>query len=388
MKIDCSRRNLLRALPAAAIAPAALPLLGRAATCGETAPMARSASEDRGVWIHPERYFTTTDAAAGRSQVRAMVQRYADAGFNLLLPWTLSGYLLAVEDPRLRAQHPSANWDALSVIIEEADQAGLKVDMWYSFTEYRGPASPEFDPAYGGDPAWRAINSEKMLTGKDEGDGAWEVCAQHAGARRWQHALLMRALKRYPKLRGLHIEEPGYDSKDYCLCPLCSRLFNEIHEMSLTDHLQSQQAQDMKTIGNSAFAWELREELNQNAPNIVYSMNGSYDWRHDRARGRDWGRWAISGWIDSFVPQVYEEDVDAFRKHLRITLDDIGSVCPVHAGIGLAWSEGKNEIGTVLRQIDAARQMGAAGIVLFHGAAFSDDDLKALKQGPFRSSAA
>jgi uncharacterized lipoprotein YddW (UPF0748 family) len=163
------------------------------------------------------------------------------------------------------------------------------------------------------------------------------------------------------------------------------RLFKEIHGLPLAEHLQSQQAQDLKTIGNSAFAWELREELQSKAPGIVYSMNGGNDWREDRVQGRDWGRWALSGWIDSFVPQVYEEKMDAFRKQLQITLDDIGAACPVHAGIALAWSGGKNDIGTVLRQIDLARDMGSQGIVLFHGAAFSDDDLKALRQGPFRN---
>ncbi len=372
-------------LPAAAAVQMALPAVAQGVQCAKPALSRATHAEDRGVWIHPERYFTTSDGKAGREQVRAMVRRYADAGFNLLLPWTVSGYLAALDDPRLQARHPSATWDALGAIIDEAAVQGMGVDLWYSFTDYRGPASPEFDAAYGGNPAWRALSGARARTGKDEGDGAWVVCPQHVEARQWQHKLLMRTLKRYPKVRGLHIEEPGYGTKDYCLCELCVRLFKEIHGLPLAEHLQSQQAQDLKTIGNSAFAWELREELQSKAPGIVYSMNGGNDWREDRVQGRDWGRWALSGWIDSFVPQVYEEKMDAFRKQLQITLDDIGAACPVHAGIALAWSGGKNDIGTVLRQIDLARDMGSQGIVLFHGAAFSDDDLKALRQGPFRN---
>jgi len=370
-------------LPAVAAAPAVLAAPANASTL-DAAHVTSPSAKYRGLWIHPERYFTTSDAKEGRAQVRAMVARYADAGFNTLLPWTVSGYLVAVEDARQRDKHPSASWDMLGVIVEEAQQASMRVDMWYSYTEYRGPASPEFDPKYGGDPSWRALNEDKIRLNKDEADGAWNVCPQHAGARQWQYALLMRALKRYPALRGLHIEEPGYDTKAYCLCALCTRLFEEVHNKPLLDNLQSQPAQDLKTIGNSAFAWEMREQLRAGAPGIIYSMNGGHDWRHDRLRGRDWGRWAISGWLDYFVPQVYEESVEAFADHLHVTVKDIGFACPVYAGIAIDWSEGKNNIDMVVRQIHASREQDVQGLVLFHGAAFSDADLKALKQGPFR----
>jgi uncharacterized lipoprotein YddW (UPF0748 family) len=382
-----SRRRLLQMVPAVLAAKAAAETLPAVQTVPRPAPLGltHAGGEDRGIWIHPERSLTTRDAQQGRAQVRTMVSRYVDAGFNLLLPWTVSGYLAAVDEPRLRDAHPSASWDALQVLAEEADAQKINVDIWYSFTEYRGPKSPEFDPVYGGDPAWRAIHNEKFKSGKDEADGAWNVCAQHAPARRWQLDLLERALKRYPTVRGLQIEEPGYDSGEYCLCALCRKLFEEIHGLPLEEHLQTQQAQDLKTIGNSAFVWELREYLRAKHPQMMYTINGGCDWRRDRRRGRDWGRWALSGWMDAFIPQAYEENVEAFRRNLHLTIDDLGRACAIQAGIALAWSEGKNDIEMVIRQIDAAREIGSKGILLFHGAAFSDDDLKKLAKGPFRS---
>ena len=377
-----SRRRLLQMAPAAAVAGKLV--------IAETAPkqkpqgLERASGEDRGIWIHPERYLTTRDPEQGRAQVRTMVSRYVDAGFNLLMPWTVSEYLVAVEDPRLQSAHPSASWDALKVITEEADAQGINVDIWYSYTEYRGPKSAEFDPAFGGDPAWRAIPMDKFRSGKDEADGAWNVCPQHEPARRWQMRLLDAALKRYPTARGIQIEEPGYDTSEYCLCALCRKLFEQVNGTALEDHLQSQQAQDLKTIGNSAFVWELREYLRANHPQMTFTINGGHDWRRDRKRGRDWGRWAVSDWMDAYIPQVYEEDIDSFRRNLHLTIDDIGRACAVQAGIALAWSTGKNDLGMLIRQIDAARELGAKGVLLFHGAAFSDDDLKQLAKGPFR----
>lgn len=380
-----SRRRILQMVPAALAAQTAARAL---AATSDSVPSAavgltHASGEDRGIWIHPERSLITRDAKQGRILVHDMVSRYVDAGFNLLMPWTVSGYLMAVENASLQDAHPSASWDALAVLLEEADAQKVNVDIWYSFSEYRGPKSPEFDPKYGGDQAWRAIHSDKFKTGKDEADGAWNVCVQHAAARRWQLELLDRALKRYPTARGLQIEEPGYDSGQYCLCALCRRLFNEIHGIPLEEHLQSQQAQDLKTIGNSAFVWELREYLRAKHPQMTFTVNGGSDWRRDRRRGRDWGRWALSGWMDAFIPQVYEENIESFRRQLHRTIDDLGSACAVQAGLALAWSEGKNDIATVMRQIDAAREIGAKGILLFHGAAFTDADLKQLQKGPF-----
>jgi len=385
--ISISRRRLMQMVPAVFASEATPPLLQaqQPPTAAMPIGLTHAGGEDRGVWIHPERYLTTRDDREGRAQVRTMVNRYVDAGFNLLLPWTVSGYLAAVEDPRLQQAHPSASWDALGVLLEEAQAQKINVDIWYSYTEYRGPKSPEFDPAFGGDPAWRAIHSEKFKSGKDEADGAWNLCPIHAPARRWQLDLLGRALKRYSSARGVQIEEPGYDTGEYCLCALCRNLFQQIHGLPLEQHLQSQQAQDLKTIGNSAFVWELREFLGSQHPQMLYTINGGADWRRDRRRGRDWGRWALSGWMDAFIPQVYEENVEAFRRNLQRTIDDLGRACPVQAGIALVWSEGKNDIGMVIRQMDAARELGAKGILLFHGAAFSDADLAQLRKGPFRT---
>ena len=145
-----SRRRILQMVPAALAAQTAARAL---AATSDSVPSAavgltHASGEDRGIWIHPERSLITRDAKQGRILVHDMVSRYVDAGFNLLMPWTVSGYLMAVENASLQDAHPSASWDALAVLLEEADAQKVNVDIWYSFSEYRGPKSPEFDPKY------------------------------------------------------------------------------------------------------------------------------------------------------------------------------------------------------------------------------------------------
>src|SRR5262249_43091950 len=117
--------------------------------------------EARGVWLHPENLFDA-DPAKGKEQVRAMVRRLGDAHFNLILPWIKSDYLVALEDAEYRKKHPTAGWDALGALIEEATRAGISVQLWYAFTEYRSAGSPDFDPRVGGNPQWAARRIDEM----------------------------------------------------------------------------------------------------------------------------------------------------------------------------------------------------------------------------------
>jgi uncharacterized lipoprotein YddW (UPF0748 family) len=390
-----TRRRMLQLMGAIPVAGA----LARAAQAQTAVPFAkmapvprapRPAKEVRAMWIHPEQH-TAAGEKEGKEQIKVMVNRFAAANFNTLLPWTVSGYLAALEHESYRKDHPTARWDALGVLIDEATKAGLDVDMWYSFTDYRDLGSPEFNPAVGGSPEWMAKRLDEVVPGqtlmKFEGSRPENVCPQHHAARAWMQAQLERTIERYPKLHGLHIEEPGYGTKGYCVCPLCRGVFEQLHGRKLTDSIESPQAEDFRTLGNSAFIEEIREQLAQKHPQMVLSANGGYDWRHDRIRGRDWGRWGASGWLRYYVPQVYVSDIDQFREQLSLTLDDIGESCPVYAGMALDSTSGKNTIENICEQIAAARDLGAPGVALFHGAVFTDDHLRVLKQGPFRKPA-
>jgi len=394
-KVTVSRRRMMQlmsSLPvASALAGTSQAQLGTPAVKMAPVPRApRPAKEVRAIWIHPEQHISASEKE-GKAQIKTMVERFAAANFNLLLPWTVSGYLAAMDHESYRKDHPAASWDYLGVLIDEAAKAGLDVDMWYSFTDYRDPGSPEFNPAIGGSPEWMAKRLDEVVPGqtlmKFEGSRPENVCPQHYQARAWMQAQLERTIARYPKLHGLHIEEPGYGTKGYCVCPLCRGVFEQLHGRKLTEALETPQAEDFRALGNSAFVEEIREQLAQKHPQLLLSANGGFDWRHDRIRGRDWGRWGASGWLRYYVPQVYVADINTFREQLALTLADIGHSCPVYAGMALDSTSGKNTIENICQQIEVSRELGTPGVALFHGAVFTDDHLKVLKQGPFRKPA-
>src|SRR5689334_12257880 len=105
-------------------------------------------NEARGVWLHLTDF--SIDPVQGKKEVHETVQKFADANFNLIMPWVLSEYVAALSDTNYLPAAPSAKWDALGELTHEAALRKMKVEIWYSFTYYKSPQSPEFDPKHVG----------------------------------------------------------------------------------------------------------------------------------------------------------------------------------------------------------------------------------------------
>ena len=344
-------------------------------------------TEARGVWIHPQR-LCDADPAKGKEQVRSAVQRLAEAHFNLILPIISTGYLVALDDPAHLASHPLARWDAIGLLIDEASRAGLATHLWYAFSEVRSLDSPDFDPRAGGDPGWAARHIYELLPDPRTGRLAprrrgTEVCPLHPQARSWQLALLGKTFQRYPALKGIHLEEPGYASGE-CVCDLCLKVFAEIYGKPLPESIRSFEADVFRTVGTTAFVSELYQLVRKSHPEFVFSANGDYDWPSDWKKGRDWASWAGLGWLDYYTPQVYMSDMVKFRRGLDSTMKVLGQRCATYAGIGVRWDGGSNSPNEIVRQIEASREMGAEGTILFSGSSVSDELLRSLVGGPFR----
>ncbi len=340
--------------------------------------------------VHPEQMFDA-DPAKGKQQVKDLVGKIAGANFNLILPWTQSGYLAALEDAECRKDHPTAAWDALGMLIDEAGQRGIETHLWYSFTDYKTASSPEFNPRTKGNPQWAARRLDEFVpdskTGKVVPRRMDCVCPQHPGARRWHIDTLSRALDRYPRVTGVHIEEPGYGYLGYCVCDLCREVFPKLHGTPMEKAVNTPEAEDFATMGTGAFMRDLRNMLLKRNPKLIFSTNGGYNWRGDRRLGRDWARWARNGWLDFYLTQIYLQQMDAYRQRLSVTLKDLKGDCEVYAVVAFKWSGGQNTVDTIVGQIEETRRLGVKGIGLFSAGSCTDELYERLRTGPFRKPA-
>ena len=80
---------------------------------------------------------------------------------------------------------------------------------------------------------------------------------------------------------------------------------------------------------------------------------------HDR-RYQDWQEWLRRGILDVACPMAYTDSLPLFRERIRTAVATVGGG-RVWAGIGAY----RNTVDGTVAQIGVARELGAAGIVLF-----------------------
>jgi uncharacterized lipoprotein YddW (UPF0748 family) len=346
--------------------------------------------EGRAIWWHPEKL--SPEPAAGRAQIEAFVKRCALANLNLILPWTRSDYLVALDDPKYQKRFPTAKWDALGCLIETAAKHHIQVHLWYSLTYYKEHDSPEFNPEAGGNPDWAAVREDELVPGKDGKvqPRRWaDVCNLHADARTFTLNLLEKTLQRYPKVGGLHIEEPGFGYAGNCVCPLCQSVYKEIYGTNIVGKTQLPAAVDLKCLATTDFMRRLREMMLKRDKSLILSTNGGYSWTSDRYSGRDWGIWAKHGWIDYYAPQIYVANTATLAERSKRTVNDIGRDTHVYVGIRLRVKQEKDRdlsAAELCEFVKTIRAAGARGIALFWADVFTDAQAEALRNGPFNES--
>lgn len=343
---------------------------------------ADTSKEARGVWLHLTDF--SADPDEGKKQVQQVVERLANANFNLIMPWVLSEYAAALTDTNYLSAAPTAKWDSLGEVVREAHRRGIQTHIWYSFTYYKSGNSPEFDPKHGGDPKWAAWSLGSF---QKKENAITDLCPLHPEARQWELKLIESLLDRYTNVFGIHIEEPGFGYPKSCVCELSRSVFKSIHGKDLETMIDSPRAEDFRCMATTEFIRELRERVNQRQPKPILSVNGGPLWRGDRTLGRDWKHWAELGWLDYYAAQIYSAQFEAFSSYAKTVLNDMSAHCPVFVGIGVKWSGGETALPVVLKQVEEARARGSKGILFFSAKHLTDEYLNALKAGPFKESA-
>jgi uncharacterized lipoprotein YddW (UPF0748 family) len=340
----------------------------------------------RAVWVDAVR-ICSDDPVQGKADILQFVRRMADANFNLMLVFVTSDYVRALDPAVPASVDRRAKWDAAGQLIAAAHEHGMRVHLWYSFIGGRSRRSPEFNPAFGGDPAWVAVNADQRVpdrkTGAVQPPRMADVCPDHPEARQWEIQTIERALDRYPLVEGVHLEEPGYTIDNYCVCDLCQQRFKALYGTDLIDHIGDPTATDFRCANVTAFVNELRTRLKKRPRRLVFSCNGGYRWQRERLLGRDWRRWARDRWLDYYVAQIYTPNLPDFEQRVGQVIDDVGPQTPVIAGIAVQWSTGTNTVENAVGEVDVARRMGAKGVIFYIGHHLTDDYLRALKAGPF-----
>lgn len=352
-------------------------------------------TEVRALWVvrntlvHPE-------------SIRAMVRRAADAGFNTLIV-QVRGRGDAYYRGRWEPPPPgwrSGSYDPLERTIREAHRRGLRVHAWINTNLVANadtlpadsthlvhrrpdllavpqPLARQLYAANPRDSSYVQALAEYARANRDHTEGLY-LSPAAPEVKEHIYSIWMDLVEHYD-LDGLHFDYVRYPAPDYDYSRIALDRFRDwlVPHLPDTTRLRfAERASFDPLVYTDSFpaAWddfrrqqitELVERIyygvKKRAPRLLVSAAVFADTAsaHDR-RYQDWQEWLRRGILDVACPMAYTDSLLLFRERIRTAVATVGGG-RVWAGIGAY----RNTVDGTVAQIGVARELGAAGIVLF-----------------------
>ena len=313
-----------------------------------------------------------------------LLDRIEKAGFNVLVPsvWHGRGTSWPSELAPAGVQwtkHYREGFDPLSYLITKAHKMGIEVHP--SFTV--------------------VLRQREFLHDYyDEGTPKEAFNVHMPEFRKYIVSLMLEVLRKYD-VDGINLDY--IRSVGFCKSEYCQRDYRERQGRDLL--------RDLSSVGRSSLAWnnvskwnsdsvdDVVEMLSRNArrirPKAVISVDSHAGRRSKKLQGADSIRWANDGWIDVIYHMDYGKTIG--YTELNQALRDLKDPRQLVLFVGNyernwpdkkhVWSRDPREVA---RLVSASQQFnrGGNGVALYNYKYLTDDQIAALKSGPFKASAA
>ncbi len=390
----------------------------------------------KGVWLRPTE---TTRQAIGSS-----LDQIRQAGLNsVFLETYFHGYTIfpsqTFADYGLPRQNPKfAGVDLLQLWIEEAHKRGMRVHVWfqtfYAGTKAYDPPGPvlrkypqwanvqyvalkplQFCDAASSGPAPPAndcsptvttlLESPKEPVPSNLETGAYFLDPANPEARAFLMRLAEEIVTRYP-VDGFqldYIRYPAsfprdrfsYHKTTWGYTDVARQEFKARYgvDPAMLDPKNPDDAAQWNTWNLfkveqvSGFVEEVTQRLHQKRPELLISAAVFPNPEDSLAlKHQDWRTWARAGWVDFLAPMTLTSAVKVVENDTRRMINATDNRIPVDSGVFGPFNNNSAEL--VVTQIEAARQAGASGFVLFDYAHLTPRMLEALRLSQSRAAAA
>lgn len=333
----------------------------------------------KAVWSHPG-----TDYAEGPDSVGPMVDRLAQAGFDLIIPVVKGGngyvnYHSGIE----KVQARFVDWDPLALLVQRAKASGIQVHPWMCvFRENEHSTLIQRDHSLG------MLTREGQLT-------AW-ACPAAEEVRAFELSLYEEVMDRY-EVDGVHMDYIRYGSEDVCFCSRCRLGFEQeagidpiaigkVSEFNVySERGRNRQHPAWARWVEWRAGWVTRfvEDLSKSAKARNKALSAAVFMEYPECivyEGQDWGDWGERGLVDYVFPMTYTNSTLMFKRRTRNHVAQVRGGCPVWEGLGKRSSRSTLSTEALVEQARAALEENAEGVVIFSHSALTDEDLKALAE--------
>lgn len=338
-------------------------------------------SEFKGVWIRL--------ADKNQEELKATIKKIADTGFNAIVPETIyNGYAIYPNAHPLLPQLPQfEDWDPMQLMIDECKKYDIKVIPWCEIF-FVGQSN---SPIVKNKPEWIG----EFRTGKVYAEleaGFHYLCPSNDEAKKFIITAIDTLLSRY-ELKDVQYDYIRYSrskpwDKGACYCDNCQRKVLKTYGfdiMKISPDCQEEWAKwnEYRISNITGFVEMSRKLFNKKYPSVNFSVDVVSDPSESlEQKFQDWSSWVKFNLIDEAYIMNYYVDNTSFRKdteHLRQVVEGT-EVAPI-VGLG-PYLKLRPDI--LLEQVEISRQNGAEGVCMFAFNSMNEEQLKALRYGPFR----
>lgn len=344
------------------------------------------ASEARGVWHRP--------SEKNRDEIATVVQRCADAGFNMIFLETIWRGETIYPGFITQQKKEFAGFDPLRVYIEEGKKFGIEIHAWIHtfFVGYIGASGDTSrGPILTSHPDWQLVkrNGESVSTAEP---GYLFVNPALPQVQDYIASLYKEVRTLYPDLAGLQMDYIRYpvnvpldESSDYSTYSREEfKKESGVDPLAInpTDHpVQWEQWQKWRENVITNFVRKIRWEN----PEVLLSADIFPDIDDAiKTKMQNWAEWSNKGYVNVLVPMLYTTNTDWLSETLMKIRGLVGEKFPIYAGIAPSMKLTPQQ---VLEQIEKCRELKVQGIVLFASSSISDEQFRLLSIGPFRTKA-
>ncbi len=320
----------------------------------------------KGVWLHD------IHKLGGKKGIELFIKRYADSGFNLVVPCVKNPDGLLDFHSRIGVvRQESKEWDPLEYMAAEAEKAGIKLHAWFC-------VNPEGDkgillkqhPEY----TARTPEGEKSKCGN-----GWFTCIAHPEVRNYQVRIMSEAAKNYD-IDGIHLDYIR-TGDNVCFCKICAPMFKKFTGVDFKKSRWWQREHPGWYNWRINNVTKIVAAISKNCKKYKKELSAAVYHAFPFTmitQSQDFPRWCHQGYLDMVAPMTYTPDPYMMRAYTRNHLANMEGKTELWEGLITGHRRKKNQKDWVLEEAGIAKKLGAQGVMIFEHHGIDDKLLQNL----------
>lgn len=285
-------------------------------------------NEFRAVWCR------NPDGLPGRSWQQT-IQALKGAGFHAIFPNLAHA-----------GSGGDENADRITSCLQACRNNGVSMHLWLSCLGVADLPAAER----------QQLAAQGRLQEKENGAVLPWLCPSQQRNRQMLIQTALELVKKYP-LDGLHLDLIRYPGSQTCYCKSCLAGISR-YSGGVQRRLEYRREQITSLVQ------DIRNAVKAVRPKMQLSAAVYTDWQNARNTvGQDWVNWKKQGLLDFVCPMNYRATSALFASDLARQKEQLGGMNGLLPGIGV--SSERLSLEELARQIQACRNAGAAGFILF-----------------------